>query len=63
MCRCRTGMFRGEEPESHDARLAFDMVRLATDWESRNALGVLPLKEMTDKLEAVGTLEEMTAYF
>jgi putative endopeptidase len=56
-------MFLGEAPASHDARLAYDLFWLMMDWDSRNALGVAPLKELTDALEAVSTIDELTAYF
>ena len=56
-------MFTGGRPENHDARLVYDLYHLAVDWESRDALGVAPLKEITDTIEAVSSLEELTAYF
>ena len=56
-------MFLGEAPASHDAGLAYNLFWLMMDWDSRNALGVAPLKEMTDALEAVSTIDELTAYF
>ena len=33
------------------------------DWDSRNALGVTPLKEMTDAVEAISTGDELMDYF
>ena len=56
-------MFAGDVPQSHDARLAYNLYRLVNDWDSRNALGVTPLKKMTDAVEAVSSLDELTAYF
>ena len=56
-------MFLGDAPQSHDARLAYDLFQLMMDWDSRNAIGVAPLKEMTDAVEAISTLEALTAYF
>ena len=56
-------MFLGEAPESHDARLAYDLFWLMMDWDSRNALGVAPLKEMTDAVEEISSIEELMAYF
>ena len=35
---------------------------LMMDWETRNALGVAPLKEMTDAVEDLSSLEALTAY-
>ena len=56
-------MFLGDEPESHDAKLAYTLFRLMMDWESRNALGIAPLKEQTDAVEALDSVEALTAYF
>ena len=56
-------MFLGEAPESHDAKLAYDLFWLMMDWDSRNALGVAPLKERTEAMEAVSTVNELMAYF
>lgn len=55
-------MFLGEAPDSHDAKLAYDLFWLMMDWDSRNALGVAPLKEMTDAVEAISSIGELTAY-
>lgn len=55
-------MFLGDAPEEHDAKLAYDLFWLMMDWDSRNALGVAPLKEMTDKMEAISTIDELMAY-
>ena len=55
-------MFLGDAPEEHDARLAYDLFWLMMDWDSRNALGIAPLKEMTDKVEAISTIDELMAY-
>ena len=56
-------MFLGDAPEGHDARLAYDLFNLMMDWESRNALGVAPLKAQVDVLEAIDSVDAMTAYF
>ncbi len=32
------------------------------DWDSRNAVGVAPFKEMTDAMEAVDSLDDLTKY-
>ena len=55
-------MFLGDAPEEHDAKLAYDLFWLMMDWDSRNALSVAPLKEQTDKLEAMSTIDELLAY-
>ena len=56
-------LFRGEAPEDHDARLAYDYFHLLCDWDARDALGVAPLKEMVDAVEGIGTLGALTEYF
>ncbi len=56
-------MFMGDKPASHDAGLAYDLFRLMMDWDSRNAQGVAPLKEQTDAVEAIDSLEALNAYF
>ena len=56
-------MFLQGTPSSHDEKLAYDLFQLMMDWESRNKLGTDPLKEKTDLIEAVTSLDELTAYF
>ena len=56
-------MFLGEAPQEHDAKLAFDLFWLMMDWDSRNAVGVAPLKEEVDKVEQISTIDELMAYF
>lgn len=55
-------LFTDYEPQGHDARLAKDLYDLFLDWETRNALGVQPLKEITDAVEAIGSIEELNEY-
>ena len=55
-------MFHGPVPENHDAGLAYDYYYLLADWDSRNAVGVAPLKKMIDVVDAVKSLEGMTKY-
>ena len=50
------------EAESHDAQLALNLCSLYMDWDSRNAAGVMPLKEMTDEVEAIDSIDVMTDY-
>ena len=57
-----TSMFLGDAPSSHDAKLAYDLFWLMMDWDSRNTLGVTPLKQMTDRAEAIASLDDLTAY-
>ena len=33
------------------------------DWDSRNAAGVAPLKALIEQVEAIGSIEELNAYF
>ena len=56
------GMFLGDAPSSHDAKLAYDLFWLMMDWDSRNALGAAPLKQMTDRAEAIASLDDLAAY-
>ena len=56
-------MFLGKAPESHDAKLAYDLFHLMMDWDSRNAQGAAPLKKITDSIEAVGSIDELNAWF
>ena len=56
-------MFLGDAPQGHDALLAYNLFRLMMDWDSRNALGVAPLKEEIGRVEAIGTLDALTAYY
>ena len=56
-------MFLGDAPEEHDMRLAYDLFKLMMDWDSRNALGAAPLKEAITPLEAVSSIDELSAYF
>ena len=57
-----TSMFLGDAPSSHDAKLAYDLFWLMMDWDSRNALGVALLKQMTDRAEAIASLDDLAAY-
>ena len=56
-------MFLGDAPEGHDARLAYDLFQLMMDWDGRNALGVQPLKEQIDAVEALDTIDALNAYY
>ena len=56
-------MFLGKAPTEHDAKLAYDLFWLMMDWEGRNALGIAPLKQVTDRIEAIDNVDALTAYF
>jgi predicted metalloendopeptidase len=55
-------LFEGERPKDHDPRLAYDMYRLMNDWGTRDALGATPLKKLTDEVEAISSIEELSDY-
>ena len=55
-------MFLGEAPKEHDALLAYNLYGLLMDWDSRNALGVQPLKEQVASVDAIGTVDALLAY-
>ncbi len=56
-------MFTEGTATSRDAQLAFNLYALMTDWDSRNALGAAPLKEDTDTLERITSVDELNRYF
>ena len=58
----RKAMFHGSVPENHDAALAYNYYYLLTDWDSRDASGVAPLKEMVDVVDEINSLEDLTEY-
>ncbi|MDO5133834.1 MAG: M13 family metallopeptidase, partial [Eubacteriales bacterium] len=47
---------------THCQKLVQDFYNMWMDWDSRNARGVEPLREMTEPLVSAGTLDELTAY-
>ena len=55
-------MFAGDEPESHDAKLAYDLYHLMMDWDSRNKVGAEPLKKQVDAVESLDTIDKLTEY-
>ncbi len=50
-------------PENHDEELVLDLLHLMGDWTARNEIGVQPLKEMVDEVEAIETIAELSQYF
>lgn len=56
-------MFTKGTATSREARLAFNLYALLADWDSRNAVGVAPLKEQTDAVERIASLDELNRYF
>lgn len=47
----------------HDSQLVKAFYGLMMDWDTRNALGVTPLKTETDVIEGIETLDELIAYY
>lgn len=56
------GMYMQEAPEEHDALLAYNLYWMLMDWDSRNAVGAAPLKQLTDQVEALSSIDEMSEY-
>lgn len=55
-------MFVNGKAESHDAKLALDFYNLLMDWDTRNKIGVEPLKQAIDTVEAISSLDELSTY-
>ena len=55
-------MFVNGKAESHDAKLALDYFNLLMDWDTRNKIGVEPLKQAIDTVEAISSLDELSTY-
>ena len=55
-------MFVGGRAESHDAKLALDLYNLMMDWDTRNKVGVDPLKQAITKVEEIASLEDLSTY-
>ena len=55
-------MYLGDAPKEHDTKLAYDLFWLMMDWDSRNARGVEPLKEITDAIDGIGSIDEVKSY-
>ena len=56
-------LFQGEAPEDHDSRLVYDYFYLLCDWDTRDDIGVAPLKEMIDIVEGISSIDALTEYF
>ena len=56
-------MFTEGTAVTREAKLAFDLFAMLTDWDSRNAAGVAPLKKQTDAVEQIASLDELNRYF
>lgn len=55
-------LFLGDEPKNHDAKLAYDLFWLLMDWEGRDKVGVEPLKKITDAIEGIKSVDDLTKY-
>lgn len=47
---------------AHDQELVQRFSAAAADWDKRNALGAEPMRKYIEAIEAISTLDEMTAY-
>ncbi len=50
------------ETDDHDAQLALNLYSLYMDWDTRNEIGVTPLKEEADEVEAIDSIDALTEY-
>ena len=53
----------GNDYSDHDSRLAKAFYDLLLDWDTRNELGVSPLKKETDVIEAMTELDDLISYY
>ena len=49
--------------QSEDAAMVQGLYRACLDWDTRNALGVEPVRKTVDRILAVSSLDELTALF
>lgn len=49
--------------KSEDAAMVQHLYNAFLDWDARNALGVEPLRKITDRISAVSSLDELTQMF
>ena len=55
-------LFKGDVPTDPEGKLAYDYYWLLMDWDSRNAEGIKPLKEVTDRVEDIETIDDLKDY-
>lgn len=55
-------MFVSGKAESHDAKLAIDLYNLFMDWDTRNKIGVEPLKQAVDIVEKIDSIDALSTY-
>ena len=51
-----------ENPASHDAELVSSLYELTLDWDSRNKLGIEPIKPSVEKIKSLSSIEDITEY-
>lgn len=47
---------------SHDAQLARSLYKMYLDWDSRNELGMEPIRPIIEKIEAIKTIDDLNKY-
>lgn len=57
-----TGLLEGGELGTHEGRLVQTLYGDYMDMDARNELGIEPIKPYLEKLAAISTMEELTAY-
>ena len=50
------------ETDNDDAQLALNLYSLYMDWDTRNEIGVTPLKEGVEEVEAIDSIDALTEY-
>ena len=55
-------LMKDETLTGHDAELVHKLYRLATDWDYRDARGTEPAMPTVSAIQAIGSLEDVTAY-
>ena len=57
-------MFSQADPtSSHDTELCLNLYNLLLDWDTRNSLGMDPIKDDLDAISAIDSLDALSAYF
>ena len=58
----KIALMKDETLTGYDAELVHKLYRLATDWDYRNARGTEPAMPTVSAIQAIGSLEDVTAY-
>lgn len=56
------GLIQNPTPESHEAELVGSLYELVLDWEGRNQAGMDPIMETADKIRAIASIEDVSAF-